>query len=1045
MKKTCIFLFVGISFLTSSLSVYAKPLDSLNNSNQSPQSSEDLKYVRGEVIVVFKSGVVSNQKVPLALSKNAVVTESFIVTNNKKQEACLMKLKADKSVETAVSELQDDPSVDYVQPNYIYHLCSMPNDTDFPKLWGLKNTGQTVNNITGTPGADIDMPEAWDAATGTNTIIVAVLDTGVDINHPDLEDGIWTNSKEIAGDGTDNDDNGYIDDINGWNFVENNNETRDYNEHGSHVAGIIGAINNNGIGVTGFSSKIKIMPVRAGNVLGEFRSLDIYKGVRYAVANGAKVINASFGGSEYDTLVYNAILYANNNNVLFIAAAGNGGSDILGDSNDDTPTYPSSYNLPNIISVAAADQNDNLASFSNYGINSVDVAAPGVNIYSTIPAFSYGSPFAVYSQNFDSTTVGQRPTGWISNTSSDWKASSSSYTSSPNCLEDSPGRNYYENSSSYIYYNSTFTYQNYNRYKANYKIKYSLEKTYDYSYLVLSQNKKIWYRLISSSMTGTSNGAFINRSINITNFISGYYFGFALTSDAGTNEDGVYIDDFSITKEPISLGSHSYDYLNGTSMAAPYVAGLAAFMLSTNPSLAPSVIKSIIIAKCDQKASLTNKVVSNGRINAYRAIRSLMVNRSLPTLTFAGVNNYVSDYVYPNKGNNKTIFTFKVKYIDPLNKPAAAGYPKLTVLGNTPIEMMYSSGSYATGAIYCATTTISHIGDYRSISYKIQAYDYYGDSVTSVSGTGPSYSNSADIQGFVLDKKGNGVPGISVNLSGYKFKTTTTDSGGSYLFEDVMLDKSYVITPTSINYSFLPSSCTYSYYAGNLSSQCFVRQIGKSTLLWADDLNYKKSAVYPKDGFETTNFVFRIKYRNAVADEPLVNYPKLHILQDSSEIQGSPFVLRKEESDLTDYKRGVIYKEYITLSKGCTYNYFIECYDVFGTSATGSASSLLAGPFVSALTLPQSGNVSVVGPARSKGVINPDKGDKAQIYFNSNLRGKFTCKIFSVSGNLLFEETKSDVNNGYFEWIPKDIASGVYIVCVQGPGVDQRKKMVVLR
>ncbi|MDZ8053857.1 MAG: S8 family serine peptidase [Aulosira sp. ZfuVER01] len=253
-----------------------------------------------------------------------------------------------------------------------------PNDSSFNSLWGLKK---------------INAPATWDYTTGSRSVIVAVIDTGVDITHPDLAANIWTNPGEIAGNGIDDDNNGYIDDIHGWDFGDNdNNPTDDHSlaGHGTHVAGILGAVGNNNLGVIGVSPNVSIMPTK------HFKSSDpdgylwnILDGIKYAVKNGAKIINLSFGSSAFNQAQYDAISqYAN---VLFIAAAGNSNRNI-----DNEPHYPASYNLPNIITVAATDENDNLASFpngsaSNYGENSVDLAAPGLNIDSTFPNNQYAS------------------------------------------------------------------------------------------------------------------------------------------------------------------------------------------------------------------------------------------------------------------------------------------------------------------------------------------------------------------------------------------------------------------------------------------------------------------------------------------------------------------------------------------------------------------------------------------------------------------------------------------------------------------------------
>lgn len=245
----------------------------------------------------------------------------------------------------------------------------IPNDSSFGRLWGLNR---------------INAPKAWDNIRGSNNVVVAVVDTGVDYNHIDLAGNIWQNSREIAGNGIDDDGNGYVDDIHGWDFGDGDNNPTDDHQlggHGTHVSGILGAVGNNNLGVVGVSPNVSIMPTKHFRTSDQEGYLwDVPQGIYYAVNNGAKIINLSFGSKSFDPAQYEALQYAYQRNVLVIAAAGNSSRNI-----DEEGHYPASYDLPNIISVAATNEQDQLADFSNYGVNSVDLAAPGVNIYSTYP------------------------------------------------------------------------------------------------------------------------------------------------------------------------------------------------------------------------------------------------------------------------------------------------------------------------------------------------------------------------------------------------------------------------------------------------------------------------------------------------------------------------------------------------------------------------------------------------------------------------------------------------------------------------------------
>ncbi|MFH1777972.1 MAG: S8 family peptidase [Candidatus Omnitrophota bacterium] len=347
-------------------------------------AQEIQEYVPGEILIKFKS--TTEQAVI-----NAMVQSNglCLIRDYDQIGISWLQLPSGMSVEEAVTQYSQREDVEFVQPNYIgirKLFSNTPDDTYFSRLWGLHNTGQTVNSTTGTNDADIDAPEAWDLHTGSSSVVVAVVDTGIDLDHPDIAANIWINTDEIAANGIDDDGNGYIDDINGWDFVDGDNTPSDSNlvGHGTHVSGIIGAVGNNTAGVTGVCWQIKIMPLQAFDILGTATTSTIIASINYAIANGAKVINASYGGCFIDYAEQSAMESVNNASISFVAAAGNEAS-----NNDEAPLYPASYDFSNIIAVAASDQNDALAHFSNYGANSVDVAAPGVNIYSTFPDNTY--------------------------------------------------------------------------------------------------------------------------------------------------------------------------------------------------------------------------------------------------------------------------------------------------------------------------------------------------------------------------------------------------------------------------------------------------------------------------------------------------------------------------------------------------------------------------------------------------------------------------------------------------------------------------------
>ena len=287
-----------------------------------------------------------------------------------------------RSLPETLVNLQPSRQIELVQPNAKITTNAIPNDPSFPKLYALNNSGQTGGKF----DADIDASEAWDYTTGTGQTVVAVIDTGVDYNHDDLRANIWVNSGEIAGNGLDDDGNGYIDDLHGYDFANNDSNPMDDNGHGTHVSGTIGAVGDNGLGVVGVNWHTKIMALKFLDESGSGYLSNAIRALDYAVANGARLSNNSWGGGGYEATLGMAIARASSVGHIFVAAAGNSAS-----NNDVTASYPASYAYENVVAVAATDQNDNLASFSNYGASTVDIAAPGVSIYSTLPGNSYGS------------------------------------------------------------------------------------------------------------------------------------------------------------------------------------------------------------------------------------------------------------------------------------------------------------------------------------------------------------------------------------------------------------------------------------------------------------------------------------------------------------------------------------------------------------------------------------------------------------------------------------------------------------------------------
>ena len=346
--------------------------------------ADKASYKPGELIVRFAAAADGklrstreNNQILNALCGGAIIHNFKIVPG-----LSVVKLPVGMTVEQALEKLNKTDGVLYAEPDYkVRALSTFPNDPRFNDLWGMHNTGQTG----GTVDADIDAPEAWDISTGSSEIIVAVIDTGVDYNHPDLVANMWINGAELNGTpGVDDDGNGYVDDIYGYDFCNNDADPMDDHYHGTHCAGTIGAVGDNGEGVSGVCWNVRIMALKFLDAWGYGWSSDAVDCIEYSVQMGAKVLSNSWGGGPYSHSLKDAIDAAGEAGVLFVAAAGN--DDV---NNDVEPHYPSSYDCENIIAVLSTDKNDNKSGFSCYGLNTVDLGAPGSSILSCEPGNGY--------------------------------------------------------------------------------------------------------------------------------------------------------------------------------------------------------------------------------------------------------------------------------------------------------------------------------------------------------------------------------------------------------------------------------------------------------------------------------------------------------------------------------------------------------------------------------------------------------------------------------------------------------------------------------
>ncbi len=343
--------------------------------------------VPGEFIVKLKDNV----SVKSHINVLSAELGSYIKDAIPGQNIVVIKRPVFEIQSNVMKSLAQNDLVEIVEPNYIYRISRTPNDPMLGQLWGMKNIGQKDSeNKAGVAGVDIGAEKAWDITTGSRDVVVAVIDTGVNYNHPDLKDNVWVNEAEARGlKGVDDDGNGIIDDIHGASFVTASSPTGDPMDdhgHGSHCSGTIGARGDDGKGLVGVAWNTRIMGVKflskdgSGSLDGALKAID------YASSMGAKVLSNSWGGGGYSETLKQAIERSNAKDALFVAAAGNESN-----NNDSNPTYPATYDVPNVLSVAAIDNRGQIASFSNYGKTKVHVGAPGVNIMSSITGTGYDS------------------------------------------------------------------------------------------------------------------------------------------------------------------------------------------------------------------------------------------------------------------------------------------------------------------------------------------------------------------------------------------------------------------------------------------------------------------------------------------------------------------------------------------------------------------------------------------------------------------------------------------------------------------------------
>lgn len=536
-----------------------------------------------------------------------------------------------------VYEIQNGEDVNKLVPKVIQnprvsgcdlnHIRTLEATQPLADQWYLVNAGQVVNGRSGPVGLDVNWVNALSQTTNSYPVRVAIVDSGVAVLHPDLIENIYQNQRELNGvAGVDDDGDGLVDDFFGWDFYYDSADMLDRNGHGTHVAGIVGAAGSDGVGAYGVNPLATLIPIRVldqwgrGKPEGVVSVSNIAKALIYAYLSGARIVNMSLGGSSYNIVEIGALEFLREKGVLVVVAAGNGGDDGKSDNNDQTPFYPSSYPNENIVSVAAQDRNGWFAPFSNYGLNSVDILAPGVDIQST---YVTRKAFAAWSFDPNSSvtgwTVGSEP-GNLS--SLDWV-----WMSELGVLDDgSQSFNYQSNTNTWVMTPEIFAQA---QVGSVLKVRYSTEleewtwlQDYPDYVLVEFSTDAINWKVIAG-WTGSTGGNWREVEYNLPELDgSSGYVRFRLISDWSLNYGGVRLDEVQFLGTDIfaSFDEPRYNTIQGTSMAAPIVSGVASLLLTERPDLTMEDLRSILLATVIPVEGASNYISSGGMVDAGAAI-----------------------------------------------------------------------------------------------------------------------------------------------------------------------------------------------------------------------------------------------------------------------------------------------------------------------------------------------------------------------------------------------------------------------------------------
>ncbi len=556
-----------------------------------------LAYAPGEVLVRYEPGTAKGERGEIRDGLDADLQQRLLLPRTE-----LLELPPGLSVGPALRELRSEPDVAFAEPNYVYSVATVPDDPGFNQQWPLDNPD---DSMFGSADADIDAPAAWNIETGSDSVVVGVVDTGVTLAHEDLDERIWANPGESGGlesNGIDDDGNLLVDDHRGWDFAADDSDPTDEEGHGTHVAGTIGAEGDNGTGISGVAWDVSLLPLRACNALGACFNSDVAQAFAYAGEEGADVVNASISGTLPSQAQQDAIASAPD--TLFVVAAGNDAG-----NNSLAPRYPCNYPADNLVCVAASDDRDELASFSNFGAAPVDLAAPGggsggAAVLSTYMADRMSESFGEPPLSGDWTTGGT-PDSW------DFVNEESSLAGGE--LTDSPGSPYTEDADNFASFGPVDLSAD-SRCNLRYDIALDLPDDGD-RLLVQASRDGVTY---SNVQTWTGVGsARLTPSISSFTGSAELYVRLRLQADGDSEVgDGVHVDNLRVR-----CASSGYALLQGTSMAAPHVSGAAALLRAHAPGSSVAELRNWLLDGVDPKPVLEGLVGTGGRLNLYRSLQ----------------------------------------------------------------------------------------------------------------------------------------------------------------------------------------------------------------------------------------------------------------------------------------------------------------------------------------------------------------------------------------------------------------------------------------